>query len=83
VATAARPLVVAAGEAVLLAGEPHQLGVHSRAVVTDPEVVQPAVGHHVLPQRHRPVLLDDDLGRAAHRAQPVAELLRVADGRRQ
>ena len=40
-------------------------------------------GEHVLPQRHRAVLVDDDLGAAAHLGEPVAELLRVAHRRGQ
>ncbi len=39
--------------------------------------------HHVLPQRHRAVLGDDHLGVAAHGVEPVAELLGVADRRRE
>ena len=42
-------------------------------------VVHPRADHHVLPQRHGPVLVDDDRGVAAHGDQPVAELLGVAD----
>ena len=38
---------------------------------------------HVLPQRHRPGLVDDDGGAAADLAEPVAELLGVADRRGQ
>ena len=51
--------------------------------LVDEQVVQPAAGHHVLPQRHRSVLLDDDGGVAAHGHEPVAELLGVAHCRRQ
>ena len=46
-------------------------------------VEQPGADHHVLPQRHRPVLVDDDRGVAAHGDQPVAELLGVAHRGRQ
>ena len=42
-----------------------------------------ATDQHVLPQRHRAVLLDDDRGVAADGHQPVAELLGVAHRRRQ
>lgn len=47
------------------------------------EVVHPAPGQHVLPERDGPLLGDDHLGVAAHGVQPVAELLRVGHGRRQ
>ena len=36
--------------------------------------------HHVLPERHRPVLGHDDVGLAAHGVQPRAEFLGVGDG---
>ena len=39
--------------------------------------------HDVLEQRHRPLLLHDRGGLAAHGGQPLAELLGVGDGRRQ
>ena len=39
------------------------------------QVVQPLAHHHVLEQRHRPLLLQHDHGVAADRLQPVAELL--------
>ena len=56
-----------------------------RAAAVGPgeQVVQPGADQHVLPQRHRPVLVDDDRGAAADLRQPVAELLGVADRRRQ
>src|SRR6186997_558573 len=53
---------------LLLPRDPHQLGVdpgpllvpHTMPlIVSDEQVVEPVAGHHVLPQRHRPVLLDD------------------------
>ena len=47
------------------------------------QVEQPLADQHVLPQRHRPVLVDDDGGVAAHGLDPAAELLGVADRRRQ
>ena len=42
-----------------------------------------AVGQHVLPERHRPVLVDDHRGPAAHLGQPLTELLGVAHRRGQ
>jgi hypothetical protein len=48
----------------LVAGQPLELRVHLLALE---QVVEPRAHQHVLPQRHRPVLLDDDLGVAAHR----------------
>ncbi len=85
------PVARVVGVLVLLAGEPDQVRVDlaasgaPAAVVGGllEEVVHPASGHHVLPERHRTVLGDDHLGVAAHGVQPVAELLRVGDGRRQ
>ena len=65
----------------------HQLGVDLQLAVGTrverEQVEQPVADHHVLPQRHRPVLVDDDAGVAAHGDQPVAELLGVAHRRRQ
>ena len=49
----------------------------------DEEVEHRLTDHHVLPERHRPVLGDDDLRVTAHLAEPGAELLGVAHGRRQ
>ena len=63
--------------------EPGQLRVHLAVVVVGEQVVEPAADQHVLPQRHRPVLVDDHVGAAAHLGQPVAELLGVAHRRRQ
>ena len=51
--------------------------------LTSEQVVQPLAHHHVLEQRHRPLLLQDDDGVAADGLQPVAELLGIAHGRRQ
>ncbi len=45
------------------------------------EVVDPAPGQDVLPQRYGAALGDDHLRVAAHRVEPVAELLGVGDGR--
>ena len=47
------------------------------------QVEQPLADHHVLPQRHGPVFVDDDGGVAAHGLDPAAELLGVAHRRRQ
>ena len=47
------------------------------------QVIEAAAGQHVLPERHRPVLVDDHRGAAADLGQPVAELLRIADRRGQ
>jgi hypothetical protein len=47
------------------------------------EVEDLAAGQHVLPQRHRAVLGDDDPGLAAHGLEPLAELLGVGDRRRE
>ena len=72
------------GLADLLASrQPHQVGVDLAVVVVGEQVVEPAAGHHVLPERHRPVLVHDDLGAAADLGEPVAELLGVGDGGRQ
>ena len=57
------------------------VGAHGLAVGVDEQVQQLVTDHHVLPQRHRPGLGDDDLGAAAHLLQPGAELLRIGDGR--
>ena len=47
------------------------------------QVEDPAADQHVLPQRHRPDLADHDPRVAADGHQPLAELLGVADRRRQ
>ena len=47
------------------------------------QVIEAPAGQHVLPERHRPVLVDDHCGAAADLGQPVAELLRIADRRGQ
>ena len=57
---------------------PEQLGVDPGVLVVGEQVVQPVPGQHVLPQRHRPVLVHDDRGPPADLVQPVAELLGVA-----
>ncbi len=66
---------------------PQQFGVHQRGascgLVAFEQVEQPLADHHVLPQRHRPVLVDDDGGVAAHGLDPATELLGVAHRRRQ
>ena len=64
-------------------GHPEQLGVDPGVLVVGEQVVQPVPGQHVLPQRHRPVLIHDNLGAAADLVQPFAELLGVAHRRGQ
>ena len=54
-------------------------GVHVPRV----QVEQLVTDEHVLAEGHRTVLADDDGGVAAHRREPVAELLGVGHGRRQ
>lgn len=76
------------------AGEPDQLGVDGLAGVARAALglarrgrgwrtgrTSGCRGHHVLPQRDRPVLGDDHPGAAADGVQPVAELLGVGHGR--
>ncbi len=53
-----------------------QVGVDRRAVGAE-EVEQPRLHEQVLPQRNRTLLVHDHRGLAAHRDQPVAELLGV------
>ena len=83
---AAVVLVVGTTRAQLVTGDPHELRVHRCTLViriVDEQVIEAAVDEHVLPQRHRSVLLDHDGGVAANRHQPVAELFGVRHGRRQ
>jgi hypothetical protein len=68
---------------------PQQFRVHPvgaaglcRGVIVE-QVEQPLTHEHVLPQRHRPVLVDNHRGVAAHGLDPAAELLGVADRRRE
>ena len=49
----------------------------------DEEVEEVTPDDHVLPQRHRAVLLDDDLGRPADLPEPGPELLGIAHRRRE
>ncbi len=81
VAAAARPAGRLADR--LAVRQPDQFGVDLAVLVVGEQVVQPRPGEHVLPQRDRAVLVDDDLGAAAHLGEPVAELFRVADRRGQ
>ncbi len=57
--------------------------VHLRGVGVVEQVEHPLADQHVLPQRHRPVLTHHHPGLAAHRDQPVGELLRVGHRGRQ
>ena len=59
------------------------VGDHRLALGVDEQVQQLVPDDHVLPQRHRTSLGDDDLRAPAHLLQPGAELLRVGDGRGQ
>jgi hypothetical protein len=59
-------------------GQPDQFRVDLVVLVVGEQVVQPPAGEHVLPERDRAVLVNDDLGAAAHLGEPVAELLGVA-----
>ena len=79
------PAVIPPGlvDPLVIARQAHQLGVDRLAPLVDEQVVQAPVSDHVLPQGHRPVLLDHDVGVAAHLGQPGPELLGVADGGRQ
>ena len=63
--------------------QPDEVRVDLAVAVVGEQVVQPSARQHVLPQRDRTVLVDDDLGAAAHLGEPVAELLGVADRRGQ
>ncbi len=69
----------------VLPRDPHQRGVDARVTVllAGEQVVQAAADQHVLPERHRPVLFDDDLGVAADGDEPLGELLRIAHRRTQ
>ncbi len=88
---AAPPVLRTVGAAVLLARHAQQIGIDlptrgAAAAVVGlllEEVVDPAAGHDVLPQRNGPLLGDDHLGVPAHGVQPVAELLGVGHGGRQ
>ncbi len=88
--TAAAPgLPAVAGPGpVVAAGDLEQAGVHLRlrpgeAGPVREQVHQPPADHDVLVERHRPLLLDHGRRGAAHRAEPLAELLGVGDGRAQ
>ena len=68
------------------AGELLELGVHPvrrRLPRRVEQVEQLRLDEHVLLERHGPLFGDDHVGVAAHRLQPVAELLGVRDGRAQ
>src|SRR4051794_8536916 len=70
-------------EPLLVPSDPHELGAHHLLLLVDEQVKEPGAHHHVLPQRDGTVLLDDDRGVTPHLPEPLAELLRVADGGRQ
>jgi hypothetical protein len=85
---APRAVAAASGPAGWLADrltvrQPDQLRVDFAVVVVGEQVIQPPAGEHVLPQRYRAVLVDDDVGAAAYLGEPVAELLGVAHRRGQ
>ena len=63
--------------------QPDEVRVDLAVRIVGKQVIQPPAREHVLPQRDRAVLVDDDLGAAAHLGEPVAELLGVAHGRGQ
>ncbi len=85
------PVAHQPGGGPVVAGHPHQLAVDRGALLDEArgrvdvgareQVEQPLADHHVLVERDRPALLDDGRGLAAHRGQPVAELLGVAHRR--
>ncbi len=86
----ARPPAAAGGPARGLAldpgvplGHPEQFGVDAGVIVVGEQVIQPVPGQHVLPERHRTPLVDDDRRAAADLIQPLAELLRIAHRRGQ
>ena len=78
---ASRLRVGGARAMVLVAGETNEIGVHELLIVVDEQVVHLRSGDDVLPQRNGPVLLDDDVGVAAHGREPGPEFLGIADGR--
>src|SRR5699024_5425810 len=86
------PATSEAARAVLGAAHPgpdrvEELGIDLRRTdvvpLVDEEVVHLAADLHVLPERDRALLRDDDLGAAADLREPVAELLGVAHRRRE
>ena len=78
---------VGAGAAAAGDGEPCQLGIHPRRRVGCLGAVEQlgelALHEHVLLERHGTPFGHDDVGVPPYRLQPVAELLRVGDGRRE
>ncbi len=82
-AVVARP-----GALPVVAGHPGELRVDRHVVAPARAAVREQVehlptDHDVLEQRNWAPLLDDDVALTSHRAQPVAELLRVGHRRRQ
>src|SRR3954452_4507730 len=82
-ATALWSPVTRPGEPLLVPSDPHELGAHHLLVVVDEQVVEPGPHHHVLTQRDGKVLLDSYPDLPPPAPEPLAELLRVADGGRQ
>ena len=68
---------------LLVAGETDEIGVDELLVVVNEEVVHPRSGDDVLPERNRPMLLDNDVGVAAHGFEPSTELLGITHRRRE
>ncbi len=64
-------------------GHALQFRIDHPLLVIGEQVVEAVVGHQLLPQRHRSVLLEHDLRVTAHGRHPGAELLHVADRGRQ
>ena len=79
----APPTTALLGPARRLLRDPQQLGVDAMVSLVDEEVEQALPHHDLLPQRDGTVLIHDDVGRAPHGTQPLAELLRVAHRRRE
>ena len=90
-ATARRAPVLHPGAGPVVAGDAEQLPVDRGALLDEAgrrvdvgvgeQVEEPLADDDVLVERHRPLLLDDRGGVAAHGLQPLPELLRVRDRR--
>ena len=61
-----------------LTGDASELRIDDGLLIVDEQVVHAMPGHHVLPQRHRSMLLDDDRGVTSDGLEPGTELFSVA-----
>ena len=68
---------------MLLSRDAEQLRINLTRLLVGEQVVETVSDEEVLPQRHRPVFVDDNLGVTSHSDKPLGELFGVRDRCRQ